>query len=170
MERLNIEILGEKNTVGGILRPVAADYTIPMTLGRGYASGSPRLKMVRRFEESGKDLLALLVMSDFDPEGEDIPQAFAASLIEDFGIDPDRIRLVKVALTHGQVLGRNLATNFDAKTSSSRYAEFSAKYGDAVYELEALRPSDLQGLLREAIDSVMDVEACCGPMTPTGSA
>ena len=123
----HIEILGEKNTVGGILRPVAADYTIPMTLGRGYASGSPRLKMVRRFEESGKDLLALLVMSDFDPEGEDIPQAFAASLIEDFGIDPDRIRLVKVALTHEQVLARNLATNFDAKTSSSRYAEFSAK-------------------------------------------
>ena len=64
-----------------------------------------------------------------------------------------------MVLTHEQVLARNLATNFDAKTSSSRYAEFSAKYGDAVYELEALRPSDLQGLLREAIDNVMDVEA-----------
>lgn len=155
----HLEILGEKNTVGGILRPVAQEYTITITLGRGYSSGTPRYEMLKRFQASGKDTLALLVMSDFDPEGEDIPQAFASSLVEDFGISRERIRLVKVALTHEHVLARNLPTNFDAKTSSSRYAEFSAKYGDAVYELEALQPADLQGLLREAIDSVMDVGA-----------
>ena len=42
-----------------------------------------------------------LVLSDFDPEGEDIAHSFARSMRDDFGID--QIELVKVALTDRQV-------------------------------------------------------------------
>jgi hypothetical protein len=47
----HIEIVGEKNTVDSIIRPVAAEYCIPLTIGRGYCSLPPRHAMARRFEK-----------------------------------------------------------------------------------------------------------------------
>ena len=55
-----------------VVRRVAMDYTIPFTIGRGYCSLPPRRDMAARFRRSGKDKLLLLVLSDFDPEGNDI--------------------------------------------------------------------------------------------------
>ena len=46
-----------------------------------------------------------------------------------------------------------------AKKTSVNYAKFSAKYGDDVYELEAVAPEKLQTILHEAIDSVIDADA-----------
>ena len=37
--------------------------------------------------------------------------------------------------------------------------KFVEKYGDNVFELEALAPEALQGILRETIDSVIDLDA-----------
>jgi hypothetical protein len=37
-----IEIVGEKNTIERIVSPVAAEYCIPLTIGRGYSSLPPR--------------------------------------------------------------------------------------------------------------------------------
>jgi hypothetical protein len=153
----HIEIVGEKNTVEGSIRDVAMEYCIPYTLGRGYCSLDPRYKMAKRFRASGKDRLIVLVLSDFDPEGEDIPHSFARSMRDDFGIA--NIDARKVCLTHEQVLERDLPKTFDMKTEGSRYKKFTAKYGDRVHELEALPVGDRAELLREAIESVMDVDA-----------
>jgi hypothetical protein len=46
-----------------------------------------------------------------------------------------------------------------AKQSSSRYEKFVERHGDDVFELEAVPPERLQEVLREAIDSVLDIEA-----------
>ncbi|MDP9097705.1 MAG: ParB/RepB/Spo0J family partition protein [Verrucomicrobiota bacterium] len=53
----HIEIVGEKNTIGGLIRPVAEKYCIPMTTGRGYCSLRPRYDMQQRFRKSGKEKL-----------------------------------------------------------------------------------------------------------------
>jgi ParB/Sulfiredoxin domain len=151
----HIEIIGEKLTVQSSIRDVAARYRIPYTLGRGYCSLDPRHRMYKRFKASGKSKLILLIMSDFDPEGEDIAHSFARSMRDDFGITEIFAR--KVCLTYGQVRQRNLPPNFDAKKESSRYKKFAAKYGDSVYELEALHPSERSRLLTEAIDQILDV-------------
>jgi hypothetical protein len=153
----HIEIVGEKNTIAGIIEPVAAEFGIPMTLGRGYCSLAPRGHMLSRFRRSGKDLLVLLIVSDFDPEGESIAESFARSMRDDFGVR--HIRAVKVALTFQQVRQLNLPPNFKAKAKSSRYRKFVAKYGKNVFELEALRPEQLQQMLRDAIESVIDAHA-----------
>ena len=73
----HVEIMGEKNTVASIIRPVASRYTIPFTIGRGYCSLPPRVEMAERCRRSGKDTLVILFLSDFDPEGENIPTASA---------------------------------------------------------------------------------------------
>jgi hypothetical protein len=153
----HVEIIGEKNTIEGALRPVAAEYTIPYTIGRGYASLPPRHDMAVRFRRSGKQQLILLVLSDFDPEGEDIGRSFAQSMRDDFGIE--NIVPKKVALTSEQVRQLNLPPNLTAKATSSRRNRFVQRHGEHVFEMEAIPPPTAQQFLRDAIDAVIDVAA-----------
>lgn len=153
----HVEIVAEKNTIAPMVNPVAARYCIPTTTGRGYCSLSPRYEMSKRFHRSGKDMLVLIVVSDFDPEGEDIAHSFAQSMRDDFGIE--RIHPIKAALTADQVVELDLPeNNLEAKQTSSRYSKFVEKYGPKVWELEALQPEQLQQLLTDVIDSVIDVD------------
>jgi hypothetical protein len=152
----HIEIIGEKNTVEGSIRDVAMVYGIPYTLGRGYCSLDPRYKMSQRFRASGKATLIILVLSDFDPEGEDIAHSFARSMRDDFGLD---VVARKVCLTYDQVKARDLPQTFDIKKKSARYKRFAEKYGDRAHELEALPAAERARLLREAIDEVLDIDA-----------
>jgi ParB-like nuclease domain len=152
----HIEIVGEKNTVAGSIRPVAMEYCIPFTLGRGYCSLAPRYEMCERFRASGKQNLIVLILADFDPEGEDIANSFARSMRDDFKIK--NVLAKKVCLTHEQVLERNLPQNYEIKKTSSRYKKFAKQFGDRAHELEALPSAERSRLLREAIDSVIDVE------------
>jgi hypothetical protein len=153
----HIELIGEKNTVASILKTVAGEYTLPMTTGRGYCSLPPRQQMAERFRQSGKEKLILLLVSDFDPDGEEIAASFARSMRDDFGIDA--IHPIKVALTAEQVERFKLPPIMQAKESSSNHAKFVARHGENVYELEALPPEELQRVVREAIEAVIDRDA-----------
>jgi hypothetical protein len=155
----HIEIVGEKNTIEGSIRDVAIRFCIPYTLGRGYCSIDPRYKMSRRFKASGKSKLILLVLSDFDPEGEDIVHSFARSMRDDFDIDNDDIVAKKVCLTYQQAVERNLPQTFEVKKFGKRAPKFLAKYGERVHELEALPTAERARLLTEAIEGVMDIDA-----------
>jgi hypothetical protein len=151
----HIEIVGEKNTIESIIEPVAMQYCIPLTIGRGYASLSPRHGMADRFKRSGKDKLVIIFVTDFDPEGEDIAHSFARSMRDDFDIE--NVVPIKAALTAEQVDLFNLPPQMKAKAGSSRRDKFVEQHGDDVFELEALPPEDLQAILRETIDSVLDL-------------
>jgi hypothetical protein len=153
----HIEVVGEKNTIAGALRPVAMEYTIPYCIGRGYSSLPPRWAMTQRFLRSGKEDLILLVLADFDPEGEDIGRSFAQSMRDDFGIA--NIHPVKVTLTQDQVEELGLPPAMKAKPKSSRRKKFVERHGENVFELEAIPPDTLQQYLRDAIDQVLDVDA-----------
>lgn len=154
----HLHIVGEKLTVKTIVDQVASRYCISTTIGRGYMSIPPRWKIAEGFKKSGKDRLVLLIVSDFDPDGEEIAHSLARSLRDDFGIE--NIEPIKVALTADQVTRLELPpNNLTAKEGSSGYKRFVAKYGSDVYELEALPPETLQQLLIDAIDSVIDVDA-----------
>ena len=153
----HIEIVGEKNTVRSILAPVAEEFCIPLTTGRGFCSLPPRHEMAKRFRASGKEKLILLVLSDLDPDGEEICHSFARSMRDDFGIGG--IEAVKVAITREHVARFQLPAGGEAKKKSTNYKKFVAQHGTEVFELEALPPATLQALLRESLDSVMDVAA-----------
>ncbi len=153
----HIELLGEKNTITPILKPPASEYTITLTTGRGYCSLPPRYAMAKRFEASGKEKLILLIVSDFDPDGEEIAHSFVRSMRDDFRID--RIHAIKVALTAEQVRQFELAPGGKAKKTSSNYASFVNQHGTDIFELEALEPEVLQQIVREAIESVIDRDA-----------
>ena len=152
----HVEIVGEKNTIQSIIRPIAMEYCIPLTIGRGFCSLPPRYDMAMRFKKSGKESLIILVVSDFDPEGEEIAHSFARSMRDDFGIK--KIVPIKVALTAEQVREYELPPQMNAKQGSVNLKRFESKHGNQVFELEALEPADLQRILREKIDEVIDVE------------
>jgi 5S rRNA maturation endonuclease (ribonuclease M5) len=155
----HIEIIGEKLTIQSAISPIAGQFGIPMTIARGYCSLAPRARIFERFKESGKDRLVLLILSDFDPDGEEIAKSFVHSLRDDFGVDEDDIIAKKVGLTYEQVQELHLPPSMKAKSSSSNCEKFVQQFGTNVFELEAVPPKTLQGFLTEAINSVLDIDA-----------
>jgi hypothetical protein len=96
------------------------------------------------------------MLTDFDPDGDEIAASFARSLRDDFNIK--NIHAVKVALTTEDVQAYDLPSDMDAKVSSPNYQKFLNRYGATkVVELDAAPVKLLQSKLREAIESVIDV-------------
>lgn len=152
----HVEIMLEKNALRTVIESVAREYCIPCTTGRGFSSLSPRYDLVRRFKQSGKSKLVLLMLTDFDPDGEEIASSFARSLRDDFGLA--NIHPLKVALTPQDVIDNDLPSDMDAKESSPNYQKFIRKFKSTkVVELDAAPVKLLQSKLREAIHSVIDV-------------
>lgn len=157
----HIEIMYEKMTGQSFVQPIAMNYCIPLTVGRGFSSVSPRMGMARRYKESGKSKLIIIAMSDLDPDGDEITASFARSMRDEFGIPPDNVECFKAALKMEQVREFGLPPGLEkAKKKSTNYPRYVEAYGtDDVYELEALGPERQQQLLDQAIRSVIDVDA-----------
>jgi hypothetical protein len=112
--------------------------------------------LAQRVKRSGKKRFVLLALSDFDPDGEGIVETLAASLRDEFHLD---VTPVKVALTAEQVKTFDLKPMMSASDKeSSRRQRFIDKFGDSVYELEAIEPGDLEQILRDAIEAVIDMD------------
>ncbi len=155
----HIEILAEKNTVASMLRRTAAKYTLPMTSGRGYSSLPPRKAMADRFQESGKDRLVIICVTDFDPEGLDIPTSFGASLRDDFDIDEDSLVVTRAALNHEQIQSMELHAGQVAKDTSSRYKAFAEQFGGRCWELEAVPTASLIEIVEAHVRAVLDIDS-----------
>ncbi len=153
----HIEIVGEKNTLQSTIQPIAMKYCVPYTLGRGFSSITPRYEMAQRYLESGKNHLIILLLSDFDPDGEEIAQSFARSIRDDFGLD--KVHPIKIALREDQVKNLKLKKSFEkAKTTSPNYRKFVNQYDLDVYELEAEDDNVLQNILEDAIKDVLNID------------
>ena len=153
----HVEVVVEKNTLRGILKPICERFTIPLTSGRGFCSLAPRWEIAQRYRKSGKQKLIVLFVSDFDPEGQTIASSFALSMQRDF--DVQQIVPVKVALTAQQVKEFKLQPLMIAKEGSATRKAFVKAHGESVWEVESIQPAELQRILTEAIESVIDVDA-----------
>ena len=153
----HIEIFLEKAALRIVVERIASEYCIPVTTTRGYASLSPRQEVVARFRRSGKRELVLLILADFDPDGEAIAASLARSFRDDFNVPESCMRAVKVGLTHEDVLSNDFPSDLEAKVSSANYKSFVQKYGNRVVELDAAPVEWIQGRLKEAIESHLDM-------------
>jgi hypothetical protein len=153
-----IEVLAEKNTVAAQIRDTCANYCLPMTSGRGFCSTRPRWDLLQRYQNSGKDKLILLIISDLDPSGMYIAQTFAQSMRDDFGVE--KVFAIKVAITGEQIKQHKIPHGEKVKTGDkTRGPAFRKLYGNYVYEVEALPDGELPKLLDVAIRSVLDLDA-----------
>lgn len=149
-----VELVVEKITAQEIADRAAGRFQVPVSVGRGYSSVTALDEMSDRFFASGKDRFVLLIAGDFDPEGEDICRTWVSCLRDEHGIRD--ITAVKVGVNPEQVARYGLAP-LPMKESSSRAAGFEEKHGKNVYELEAFEPDVLQGIITDAIRSVIDM-------------
>lgn len=152
----HIEVIGEKNTLLPIIKPVCSEYTVPLTIGRGFCSVPPRKDIHDRWQASGKNRLVLIVLSDHDPDGEMIADSLVGYLRDDFAIPGQRIMAVRAALTRNQCIEYGIPIRDKPKPKSKNYKRFVHEYGDTSCELEAVPPRRLQQMLRDAIESVLD--------------
>ena len=152
----HIEIMLEKNALRSVVEKVAREYCVPVTTGRGFSSLSPRYELQQRYLRSGKSRLILLMLTDFDPDGQQIAVSFARSLRDDLGLAG--IEAVKVALNAQDIVKYNLPTDMDAKPTSPNYEKFFSEHGSIAVELDAIPVKVLEQILRDAIESYLDLD------------
>src|SRR5262249_46662451 len=138
----HVEVVCEKNTVYHMVLKVTQKYQLITSSGRGFNSIDPWHEMFERYRDSGRERLIVIILSDYDPEGELIPQVCGRTLRDDFGGPGDKLTIIKAGVTREQAHKYNLPPMAFAKeTSSNRDWFVERNHGDeAVWELEALDP------------------------------
>jgi hypothetical protein len=152
--------LVEKNTVYHMALQVTAKYQLPTFSARGLDSIDSLHDIYEDYLASGKRGLELIVLSDYDPEGELIPHDAGRRLRDDFGVHEDDLRVHKAGVTREQIERYGLPPQLFAKEKSSNRAWFVDRNGgdDTVWELESLDPPIMLADLEEKIQAVLDME------------
>jgi len=121
-----------------------------------------------RHEPCGAERAVVLYFGDHDPDGWEIPRSAERNLAklrrvrerDGRGSDPSdyEITFIRVALTMAQIEEHN-PPPFDAKVSSSRYAGYVEEHDtDQAWELDALDPTTLRGLIEKHVDQHFDAK------------
>jgi hypothetical protein len=156
----HVEVVCEKNTVYHMVLRVTEKYQIPTMSGRGFNSIDPWHDLYQRFSDSGKERLIVIVLSDFDPEGEQIVQVGGRTLRDDFFVAEEDLVIIKAGVTREQIQRYNLAPQNFAKEGSSNRDWFVERNGgdDTVWELEALHPEAMANDLEKVVQGVIDLD------------
>jgi len=153
-----IEVWVEKDALSGVLKRVTEKYGIPIVVNRGYSSATAMHDAHLRFREAGvgsdQDCIVIYV-GDFDPSGQDMIRDITERIAEfngayNFDIHP-------IALTWNQIKQYNPPPN-PAKITDPRAKEYIAKHGPTSWEVDALPPEVLNGILTTTIDSLISKE------------
>jgi len=123
----HIEVFGEKATLYRIIERACAEYYVPFSIGRGFCSIPVWRDIARRFRESGKRCMTLIIVSDYDPEGLEL----ADDAIRSLGLHGVPVDGHRIAVTGEQIEELGLAEDFNpAKETSSRFNSFVERTGD----------------------------------------
>ena len=153
-----VECLVEKNTVKSMADKVCQRYQVPSCSARGFNSIDSLYEIAQRFHVSGKQRLKLVMLADYDPEGERLTNNAGITLRDEFGVED--VQIFKVGVTREQIERYSLPPDNLAKDTSKHLTWFLSRTGGNrnTYELEALQPSDMQRELDECIQSVLDMD------------
>lgn len=148
------EVWIEKDALLGVIENVCRDHDVPFFACRGYSSQSEQWAAGQRMLtwRRNRQMPIILHLGDHDPSGIDMTRdnADRVSLFAGF-----EIQVVRLALTITQVRRYNLPPN-PAKATDSRFNGYSDKYGDDSWELDALDPNVIVGLIAMAIGELKD--------------
>lgn len=158
---VRVEAWIEKEALAGVLERPAKLENVPYFACRGYNSQSNARSAAKRLErhlDAGAERVVILHLGDHDPSGidmtRDIRERFETFLIGD-GYDPEQVTIRRLALNMDQVEEHQPPPN-PAKLTDSRAGGYVARYGYDSWELDALDPVTIAGLITEAVDEVRD--------------
>ena len=150
------EVWIEKEALAGVFERVCEELVVPYFSCRGYNSQSEMWaasQRLRRYLDGGQTPI-IFQFGDHDPSGIDMTRDIKDRL-ETFLAGAEQKRL---ALNMDQVKTHSPPPN-PAKTTDSRYASYIRIHGTESWELDALDPTILAGLVRDAIEGIRDDDA-----------
>jgi len=169
----------EKEALTGVFENVCSRLGVGLFACKGYPSVSSLHEWLKRADRATRDETkdcVILYFGDHDPDGFEIPRSAERNLntMLENGIIEDRcpagqsfnknddyatplnIRFERLALSAEQI-DTYSPPPFPAKQSSSRYDSYVAEHGlDDAWELDALEPRVLQGLVESGVEVYFD--------------
>jgi hypothetical protein len=151
-----VEVWSEKGTVRGVLSPVLDEFAVTFSVKHGFDSATSIKNAAVETGKSERPLIALYA-GDWDPSGLCMSERDLPRRLAEYGAN---VRLHRIALTRDDVDHGGLPS-FPAstKTKDPRYRWFVEHYGPRCWELDALPPPDLRACVRNAIESLIDIDA-----------
>jgi len=149
-----VEIWVEKDALISIVETVAQKWDVPCFSCRGYTSQSEMWAAAQRFTnktEVGKNNI-LIHLGDHDPSGIDMTRDIEDRL-RFFGTS---IEVNRIALNRDQVDAYKPPPN-PAKITDSRARDYIKTHGKVSWELDALRPDVLEGLIEGTVLEYLDM-------------
>lgn len=153
----------EKEALAGVFEDVCAALGVGMFVFRGYASVSSLYQYAKNLAEAQAagfvEEAVLLYFGDHDPDGWEIPRS-AVRVVEEIaeaeGLEIPHLQLKRQALNMDQIRRYN-PPPFAAKVSSSRCPGYVKEHGtDRAWELDALKPNQLEALIRGSVADHFD--------------
>lgn len=150
-----IEVWIEKDALAGVVEDICTELDVPFFSCRGYTSqsemwaGAMRLK--KHFHQ--KQTPMVLHFGDHDPSGKDMSRDITDRLELFMG----GVEFERLALNWNQIEQYAPPPN-PAKLTDSRAKAYIAEFGDDSWELDALEPSVIVGLIRDTVTTLRDDE------------
>lgn len=148
-----VEVWIEKEALLGVIGPICSQLDVTYLACKGYYSQSAMWRASQRIQsiqECGKEIV-ILHLGDHDPSGIDMTRDIEERLAL-FGVNAE---VRRIALNMQQVEQYNPPPNF-AKLTDTRAGEYIAEYGRESWELDALDPKVITGLINHAVSEYTD--------------
>lgn len=168
-----VSVWVEKEALAGVFEGPCEELGVSWFACKGYPSISALYAWVMQAHETAMEAqdnddwhepieeFRILYFGDHDPDGWAIPRTAverARQIVETEGLDLPPVRLERVALNMPQIAAFN-PPPFPAKVSSSRYSGYVTEHNTTdAWELDALRPNQLDQLIRDTVLDCFDPE------------
>ncbi len=185
-QRRRVEIWVEKEALAGVVERVAANYDVNWFSCRGYVSQSEQWSAAQRFANYLQDgqAVTILHLGDHDPSGIDMSRDIRDRLamfttrdwlnehaddfpedtvkvvtilehMREYVDDGDPLEVRRVALNWDQIQDYQPPPN-PTKLTDSRANGYVDRYGHESWELDALPPDVLSGLVASELEQIRD--------------
>lgn len=152
-QKHRVEVWIEKEALAGVFTPICDELRVGLFPCRGYTSQSEMhvaAIRLRSYDENGQTPI-ILHFGDHDPSGMDMSRDIDDRLSMFMGgMDVQRL-----ALNMDQVRTHKPPPN-PAKITDSRAKEYIKRHGNKSWELDALNPDILAGLVRTNVNSFIN--------------
>jgi len=155
----HIEVWTEKDALLRIFKEVVYPYCIRAVVCRGYSSVTFIADFYKRADKAimqGKQPI-VLYFGDLDPSGVQMLEATVETLEDE--LDLYGVEFKRIGLNPEHIKQYNLPTDpTAAKTTDPRYKKYVERYGKVAVELDALHPANLKDMIRQSIESEIDMD------------
>jgi hypothetical protein len=146
-----VEVWVEKQALEAVVGQACDPWQVPYFACKGYTSQSEMWRAAQRFEEHYNQAGVIIHLGDHDPSGIDMTRDIVDRLNSCFRVE---VEVERIALNMDQI--KKYKPPNPAKLSDSRARGYIDAFGKSSWELDALNPKTLRGLIDRAIASYCD--------------